>query len=212
MIPQSTTKTLTAANATAVAAAQVVGAGANFTINGVSASGGVATFDTQRRVLVTSVGNDSAVNFTIRGSNDSGASIIETLAGGSASAVYTNLDFKKVTQVMASAATTTASVGTNGVGSTPWQSINMNVSPSNVGIGAVTSGTVNYTVQYTYEDPNNLPSGSTYPVPFGISALTLQTTNVDGSLSTPAWGIRAQINSGTGSLRLDWIQAGIAGP
>lgn len=212
MIPQSVSKALAGSSTTAVAAGQLVGAGAAFTINGSSASSGVATFDTQRRVLITSAGNDAAVTFTVRGTNDSGAGILESLAGGSGTGVYTNLDFKTVTQVTASSATSTASVGTNGVGSSPWLNLNTHVSPANTSLAANSSGTVNYTIQYTYDDPNNLPAGAAYAQPFNQVALTAQTATLDGVLSFPAWGIRTLINSGTGTVRLDYVQAGIGGP
>ncbi len=212
MIPQSFTKAMAGSSTTAVAAAQLVSAGAAFTINGSSASAGAAIFDTQRRVLITSAGNDGAVTFTVRGTNDSGAGIIDSFTGGSASATYSNLDFKTVTQVSASGQTTTASVGTNGIGSTPWLNLNTHVAPANTSIAANTSGTVNYTVQYTYDDPNNLPSGVSYPQAFNHVTLAAQTATLDGVLTMPAWGFRGLFNSGTGTLRLDYVQAGIAGP
>lgn len=213
MIPQSISKTLTsAANTTTIAAGQLVSAGANFTLNGASVSGGVATLDAQRRVLITSTGNDGSVTFTVRGTNAVGNPILESIAGGSATGVYTNLDFKTVTQVSASAQTTTASVGTNTIGSSLWHNVNTHVSPADIGVSVVTSGTVNYTVQYTYDDPNLLPSSATYPIPFNHISLASQTATLDGVIQGTVWGLRLLVNSGTGSARMDWVQAGISGP
>src|SRR5258708_3372590 len=59
--------------------------------------GGVATLDTQRRIIVTSGGNDTGITFTIFGAGDNGVPISETVTGAtSAASAQTNQDFKTV--------------------------------------------------------------------------------------------------------------------
>lgn len=75
MRPVLLTKTLAAASVNAIAQSQSLGAAGNVTLNGATASGGLATLDTQRRVLITSAGNDSGISFTVFGATDSGTAI-----------------------------------------------------------------------------------------------------------------------------------------
>ena len=69
-------------------------------------------------------------------------------------------------------------------------------------------GAVNYTVQYTYDDPNNLPPGVTTPLSFN-TILANQAATADSTLSTPFMATRVLINSGTGVIRVRAVQAGI---
>lgn len=92
-----------------VCQAQTTGGAGNLTINGVDASGGVATMEAGRLVSITSTGNLSAINFTITGTNSNkNASDSQTIAGPNNNTVYTTKYFNDVTQVAVS-----ASVGTN---------------------------------------------------------------------------------------------------
>ena len=70
------------------------------------------------------------------------------------------------------------------------------------------SSAVNYTVQYTYDDPNNLPAGVTTPLAFN-SILLAQTATADSTLSTPLLATRVLVNSGTGVIRVRTVQAGV---
>src|SRR5580698_2268465 len=53
----------------------------------------------QRRVLVTSSGNDSAIYFHIIGTNQAGFGAAEYLAGSNATSIQSNLDYLTVTSV-----------------------------------------------------------------------------------------------------------------
>lgn len=199
---------------------------------GTAAPGGVLG-PNQQRVVVYSAGDDSAIFFHIIGVNQAGFTVSEFLAGAlgtglaaSAGVAQSNLDYLKVTSIQPSAssaaqtiATTTAtvSVGLNGVGSTLWQIMNWNATPVNIECaGVVTTPTkaVNWGVQYTYDDPNNLPAGVQAPQPFNHPTLNALagTTSLDGPINDPVTGIRFIINSGTGTLRGTIIQAGAASP
>lgn len=213
------TKSLaTVASANNIATSQSPGAAA-LTLNGSTVTAGVATIDAVtstnsspgRRVLLTSGGNDSGINFLITGTNNSGNLVTDTVAGTNGSTSQSNLDFVTVTKIIGSGAIAgTIIAGTNGVGSSPWQFWNfMGKPPQNIGYAVeLVSGAVNYTVQYTYDDPNNLSAGVLTPLAFN-TILLAQTATADSTLSTPFMATRVLINSGTGVIRVRAMQAGI---
>ncbi len=167
MCPALLTKTLAAASVNAIAQSQSLGAAGNVTLNGATASGGLATLDTQRRVLITSAGNDSGISFTVFGATDSGTAIQETLTGANAGAVATNQDFATVTKVSDWGATaSTVQIGTNTVGSTRWLLLDQHVTPGSTSLGAlITAGSATYTAEYTYDDFLTLLYGGRLPDP-----------------------------------------------
>ena len=115
-----------------------------------------ATLDVARRVIVTSAGNDSNKTFAITGTDGSGQVISETFTGANAGVASTVLIYKTVTSIIPSAATaSTITVGTNGVTTSRWVRFDDYAGNAQV-FGQVTvSGTVNYTVQQTMQDPND---------------------------------------------------------
>jgi hypothetical protein len=212
------TKQLDAASANSIALSQSPGTAA-FTINGAAATGGVATIDeidanntaAGVRVTITSGGNDSAINFVITGTNASGSIITDTVTGTNAGVATSNLDFVTVTKIIGSGSVaSTVTAGTSSVGSSAWLTWNyMGMPPMNLGVAVeIVSGAVNYTVQYTYDDPNNLPTGVNFPLAFSSALVNLAATT-DGTISTPFVATRVLINSGTGVIRCRFVQAGI---
>lgn len=215
------TKSLSvAASANNIALSQSPGAAA-VTLNGSTVAGGVATIDTfnantnsspGRRVIVVSGSDDHLINILITGTLASGAVVTDTVAGTNAGTAQSNLDFVTVTQVIGTGVgfAGTVTVGTNGVGSSEWKVWSwMSDSPLNLGYAVeLVSGAVNYTVQYTYDDPNNLPSGAAFPLTFNTILLN-QAATADSTLSTPFIATRVLINSGTGVIRVRTVQAGI---
>ena len=84
--------------------------------------------------------------------------ITDSFAGANGVA-QSNLDFVTVAQISGSAATaSTVTAGTNGVGSSPWITLNADAtSTMNVGFSVeIVSGACNFTVQHTYDDPNKM--------------------------------------------------------
>ena len=127
------------------------GAGA-MTINGALATGGVATMDAGRRVLITTAADETTKTFTITGTNWFGVPISETIAGVNNTTTYSTLDFETVTSVTVSAATAGAIlVGTNGIASSPPLPLDMYAN-AEVALQVDVTGTVNYTVQQTLDN------------------------------------------------------------
>lgn len=85
------------------------------------------------------------------------------------------------------------------------------ISPYNVALGITVTGTVSYTVQYTFDDVQ----ASTYTPASGNwvdhPSLTTQTTTKDSNIAYPVTAVRIVLNSGTGSVRFTIIQAGGGG-
>lgn len=95
-------------------------------------------------------------------------------------------------------------VSQTGVGSSDALVMNTNISPFNVGFGVVVSGTVDYTVQHTFDDP--AIGFSTW---FSHPTIAGETTNQDGNYAFPVTGIKLLVNSGSGSATMNLVQAGI---
>lgn len=92
-------------SATAVCAAQAVAAAGNATINGASASGGVATFDYARAFTVVSSGaGDTTQTVTITGTDYYGQTQTQRLTLNGTTTVTSTKTFKTITQVAVSAA------------------------------------------------------------------------------------------------------------
>ena len=96
-------------------------------------------------------------------------------------------------------------VSQTGAGSSSAIVMNLNATPFNVGFGVVKSGTVDYTVQHTFDDP--AAALSTW---FNHPTVAGQIANADGNYAFPVTAIRITMNSGDGTVTLKLIQAGIA--
>jgi len=178
----------------------------------------------QRRVTITSQGNDSAIYFHIVGGNQAGFPIQEFIAGqnGSATAAQSNLDYLTIASITPSASSVaqsvastaaTVSAGVNGSGSCLWNILNWHVTPVNVSYATIlTSGSATWSIQYTYDDPNNLPIGATYPQPFNHPVIVNASSTVDGNSNEPITAWRLLVSAGTGVIRAIGTQAGIGGP
>jgi len=95
-------------------------------------------------------------------------------------------------------------VSKTGVGSSSAIVMNTNVTPFNVGFGVIVSGTVDYTVQHTFDDP--AVGFSTW---FSHPTVAGESTNQDGNYAFPVTGIKVLVNSGSGTATLKLVQAGI---
>lgn len=132
------------------------------TINGALATGGVATLDTPRRVLVTTAGAESGKTLTIVGTTFGNSVVTDVLALPSTGTVASVIDFKTVTSMtISSAAAGAMTVGTNGTAGSAWFMCDAYASP-NISLQVTVSGTLNYTVQQTLDDPNS-PSNPVTP-------------------------------------------------
>jgi hypothetical protein len=181
------------------------------TLNGALVTSGVAVLDAARRVLITTGANESALTFTITGTNWQGNLISETIPGPNATTGQTTNSFKTVTGVSISGnATGTVIVGTNGVADSPWVRFD-DWAPNFITVMCDVDGTVNYTVQTTLDDPNSFSN----PVPIGKMVwqdaldgnLVSESTNKSGGFQYAPVFAKVVLNSGTGSVRGVFLQS-----
>lgn len=213
-------RAMVAAASTGVSASQSPGAGA-ILINGTKATGGVATFDVQRRVILHSGSDDTGITFTVFGTNQSGAPIQETVTGGNGTDIQTNLDFLTVTKITHTGSVAgTLTAGTNGVGSSPWQILNWNQYPMDLTISVeLRTGAANFTIEHTYDDPNILPgtgglnaSGLAYALAWPDATVNGASATIETAYQIPILAFRLTTNSGTGTLVCRAIQSGLGSP
>lgn len=207
MRPATLTRILTAAVATSIAAAQTTAGAGNLLINGTLAVGGVATLDAQRKVGIASAGDDSAVTFTVFGTDQMGRAISEALAGPNANTVSTTLDFLTVTRVAVSAAVAVAvTVGSTGVGASQPMPLDLYL-PFGSTASVVLTGAMNYTVQVTNDDVynNTNPLWVSHPTAGLVGAATSQV----GSTANAYRAMRLLTNSGAGSAVITLTQQGL---
>lgn len=206
------TKILTAADDDIIAASQTPAGAGNLTL-----ITSTVTLDTPRQVILTFAGNETGHSFVVYGTQniDGTGPIHETIAGTTAGIVTSTRMYGTVTRISISAAATGAiKAGTNGVGATPWISTNYQVAPFELAIGCVVTGTVNYTIQFTYDDywsvvPNT--GQGTEPVAFSDLILASQTATGETSRNIPVTGWRLLINSGDGAVAVKAVQSDISG-
>jgi hypothetical protein len=172
----------------------------------------VVTLDTARRIGIASNGNDSGITFTITGLDWANAPISEVVTGASGATASSVLDYLVVYSIVASAATaSTITVGTTSVAGSPWIRFD-EWALAGVTAQFVAVGTVNYTYQTSGDDIEYLVSRASF-----VWDSTGVSTNVVGATTTqtiagnppPRYG-RILLNSGTGSVRANIMQSGVA--
>lgn len=172
----------------------------------------VATLDNPRRVLITPAGSESAKTFTITGIGANGNTVSEVLAGvNNPATAQSVLDYKTVTSITISAASAGAiTVGTSGVGGSRWLSFDA-FAPSMISLQCNATGTINYTVQTTLNDPND---PATPVTPANVAWINSSDTAVVGATANqqsnfmfaPVYA-RILINSGAGSVAATFLQS-----
>jgi hypothetical protein len=175
-----------------------------FTLNGSLVTSGVAVMDTPRRVLFTTASNESAKTITIVGKDWNSAPITEVITGPNATTGYTNLDFKIITSItISSAAAGAITVGTNVVASSMWVRLD-EFAPPMTTVQCIVTGTVNYTVQQSMQDPNSPTNPvNPYQVVFvnstDIEAVAATTSIFSYFAYSPIF-VKVTLNSGSGSV------------
>lgn len=220
------TKGLTAPAATNIALSQSLLAAGNLTLNGAAASGGVATLDSQRNVVITSAADDSLLTWTVIGTDEGGSAIKDQFAGANGAAATSNLNFKTVTSIYGNAATAGAvTAGTGATGSSPAKIFDDHIATPNMGFDLeLVSGTGTASVQYTQEPfltpipPNGcspaiaLAPATPNPTWHDLQSLGQESASAQGLLNFTVHAVRLNIVTGTGVWRLTGRQAGLASP
>ena len=95
-------------------------------------------------------------------------------------------------------------VSQTGLGSSDALVMNTNISPFNVGFGVEVDGTVEYSVQHTFDDP-----ATGFSTWFSHPTVAGETANADGNYAFPVTGVKLLVTSGDGTATLKLVQAGI---
>lgn len=204
---QLTTPSFSAAVTNGIATSQSPSGAGNLTL--VSST---VVLTPPRFVTITSAGDDSGITFTITGTRPGGGTQTETLAGANAGAATSTLTFATVTSIAISAASAGAvTAGFTQSGYSDWYPMDIYTPNQVTSISATVSGTVNYDIQYTNEDPFDRTITQTAVAhPAAAGAFTGATANQTHSTTTLMRAVRYKINSGTGTIRLTITQQSTA--
>lgn len=200
---------ITAASANNIATSQTPGAAGNLTLNGTTVSGGVATLDTPRKVLLTYAADEHTKTVTLYGTDRQGRVISESITPPSSAGTSTSiLDYATVTRIAVSAAFAGAvTVGTTSSLSSPWFPLSLRTEPfnANLALEFAAGTTATAEVEYTPDDIQDL--SVTNPAVFADATLTGKTSNASKNL-TEAWRACRFTLTGftTGSVTLAIIQ------
>jgi hypothetical protein len=94
-----------------------------------------------------------------------------------------------------------------GVGSSNIITTDIYISPFNVGFGVVTTGTVTYTIQHAFGNPQDGTVLTWFPHPTIAGKSDAQ----DGNYAFPVSAIKILVTAGDGTATMTLIQAGLVG-
>lgn len=203
-----TTIALAAADTNLIAETQTPGAAGNLTLTA-SAAALVSATAKPRYGLFISIdcaGADAARTFTVTGTRPGGLAQTEAIAGSNGSQTLSALYWESVTQIAVDAATAGAViVGIRQTGATDWIPLDLYLPNAQTAIQVNVSGTINYSVVYTIEDPSDsaiTPLAIAHPV----AGLTTGSTDVSGQATVIMRAVRLLINSGSGTALMTIVQ------
>lgn len=218
--PWKVTETITGPNASTVSSInqydQIISITASAGTAGAITVGhyGTATLDVARQVLFTSAGSDVGTIATITGTDWANTPITEPVTLTASTAV-TTLSYKTITSISTSAAiASTITVGTNGVASSPWVRMDDYAANAQVSIQCTVSGTVNYTLQSSMDDPTSYTNLAIFNQPNLVTwvdssdtAVVAATTTKQTNIAVAPVFVRVLLNSGTGTVTTTIRQA-----
>jgi len=207
MRPITFTYSQAAADGDSVAAAQLVNASGAITLNGSAVVSGVANFTSSPAYVTITNEKSMTVSFVVTGTKPGGVTTqTETIAFTASGTVTGSIAFATVTGVTASAATSaTITVGNADIGYTDWIPLDIYTPNQVTNISAKTSGTVDYSVEYTNEDPFDRAI-TQLAVPHPAASLTGASGDETHFTTTLMRAVRLRVNSGSGDIRFTIVQ------
>ena len=193
-------------DADGIATSQSLAGAGSLTLDGALTSGGSATLDYARQVSITSAGNDSGITFTVTGTDYNDKALAETITGGNVAAVETTGYFKTVTDIAASGATAAnVTAGTVDEASSHIVPLNSGYSDVAATLAVDLTGTINFTLQQTFDDLWAEVLSSQSAQWFDIAAS--QTADLVSAAGIGATGVRLIVNSYTSGAELQFYVA-----
>lgn len=174
----------------------------SFTIGGALASGGVATMDYARQVICTTAANESARTFTITGTDADGKALTETMTGPNISTAETAGYFKTVTSITSDDDTAGAVYfGTvDEVMSITFPLDYRNTEAATYAVDV--TGTINFTVEESFEKIQSLTAPSQDASWHSLSALASKTADTVSVGTINATAVRIKVNSHSSAAEL----------
>lgn len=191
-----------------IATAQSASAAGYLTLNGALISGGKWTGSGGgQQVLITSSSNQTGITFTTYGKDVDGKAVSVARAGTSSSAATVSGYWSEITGVYASSATAgTVKVGFSGAAATPTYVVNYRSEDFMASLAADVTGTLNGTVQHTFDDvwSTSWREGTGVWRSNDDADLVGFTANVNGNYQYPPVATRAILNSSSNAAVLTY--------
>jgi hypothetical protein len=158
------------------------------------------SLDYGRQLGVACVGDETGNTFAVVGTDTDGYAQSETVTGVSATTAETTKYYKTVSSITGSAATATGGVSVGTVDELSTQTIPLDWrSDSAAAVNVDVTGTVNFTVQYTFDDiqrPGQSPRSAAQNGQWlDITAFAAKTADTVGTAPLGATALRLIINS-----------------
>lgn len=85
--------------------------------------------------------------------------------------------------------------------------VNTSITPTNLGLAAIVTGTITYKVQYTFDDVYSTSFSPSTANWFDHPTLT-GSASANSNIAYPVTGVRVTTSAGTGSVSLTIVQGG----
>lgn len=170
---------------------------------------GYMDFTTPQKISITSNGDDSGATLTVLGTDRYGNDISEDITEPDNTTVTGSTNFRTVYAISSDAnAVGTVTIGVDGTCDSQWFPLNVNASTFNVALLGDITGTAEWGVQLTYDDPFDKDFDEHTAYTIAHNDLSGESADGDGSQTTPCTAVRFQITSHTsGSLNCTVIES-----
>lgn len=174
---------------------------------GQSIPGAAIVLSPAQSVVIASAGNDSGINWTVKGFDYGGSPLTEVIAGGNVGNATTVNQFAIVTSISASGATaSTVTAGTGTVIYSPWLILGSQRNNYTTNLRAfISAGASNFDIQATTD--GNLMNNTGGFADDIIALQAAQTASITTPLVETYIGVRVKINSGTGTVSLRALES-----
>jgi len=207
MRPITFTYSQAAADVDSIVSVQELNASGAITLDGSAVVSGVADFISSPAYVTIFNEESATVDFVVVGTRPGGTTAqTETISFTASGTVTGTIAFATVTGVSASAPTSaTISIGNADIGYTDWIPLDIYTPNQVTNISAKVSGTVNYSVEYTNEDPFDRAIVH-LAEPHPAASLTAASGDETHFTTTLMRAVRLKVNSGDGSVRFTIVQ------
>lgn len=157
-----------------------------------------------------STANLSAITFTVTGLDADGRAQTEAITGPNNNTVTGTKYFSSVSSVSASSTVgaNTVNIGYADTSITKTIPLDYKTDPFSIGFGVSLTGTINYTIQHTFQNPYDPALTPSTGVWFNHSSVASKTANQDGNYAFNIAAVRLLINSLTAgaTIKLELLQ------